>query len=566
MATVQIHGAEHSLTSIFSDDFLFTIPKYQRPYSWGVEQATELIDDLLASISGSHPVDELEPYFLGNVVLIKDKDKPDAEVVDGQQRLTTLTILLAALAEALPGNAGRNVRSFLLQEANLIAGTEATFRLRLRERDADFFRQYIQEPSSLDRIAALEKAQLSDARRNIQANALALRTKLKAEGDDRLQRLAMFLIQRTFLVVVSTPDLYSAYRIFSVLNERGLDLTPSDIFKARVLGNTPEAKEDEYTNIWEEWEETLGRESFADLFSHIRMLYARAKQRETIIREFDSLVFPKVPPGTGFVDNILVPYAAAFEQVVKCDYVSTNHASQVNDLLRWMSRLDNADWVPPAISWLAKHGEDEQSVLRFLTYLERLAASLFIRRIDINRRLERYGRLLRAIDSGDDVFALDSVLQLSRTEAYDTREALDGDLYLATKVRLYVLLRLDSALSSGGATYDYPTLSIEHVLPQTPEYGSIWSSTFSLTDQEMWVHRLANLVLLTRRKNSQASNYDFEDKKKLYFMGPGGTSPFVLTTQALNSSQWTPDVLTARQTVLLDKLAEVWKLRSPKAT
>ncbi len=220
-----------------------------------MEQATELIDDLLASISGSHPVDELEPYFLGNVVLIKDKDKPDAEVVDGQQRLTTLTILLAALAEALPGNAGRNVRSFLLQEANLIAGTEATFRLRLRERDADFFRQYIQEPSSLDRIAALEKAQLSDARRNIQANALALRTKLKAEGDDRLQRLAMFLIQRTFLVVVSTPDLYSAYRIFSVLNERGLDLTPSDIFKARVLGNTPEAKEDEYTNIWEEWEE-----------------------------------------------------------------------------------------------------------------------------------------------------------------------------------------------------------------------------------------------------------------------------------------------------------------------
>ncbi len=80
------------------------------------------------------------------------------------------------------------------------------------------------------------------------------------------------------------------------------------------------------------------------------------------------------------------------------------------------------------------------------------------------------------------------------------------------------------------------------------------------------MHRLANLVLLTRRKNSQASNYDFEDKKKLYFMGPGGTSPFVLTTQALNSSQWTPDVLTARQTVLLDKLAEVWKLRSPKAT
>jgi hypothetical protein len=101
-------------------------------------------------------------------------------------------------------------------------------------------------------------------------------------------------------------------------------------------------------------------------------------------------------------------------------------------------------------------------------------------------------------------------------------------------------------------------------IPQS--YGSVWNSTFSLADQKKWVHRRANLVLLTRRKNSQASNYDFEDKKKLYFMGPAGTSPRVLTTQVLNSSQWTPDVLADRQTKLLDKLEEVWKLPSPNAT
>lgn len=121
--------------------------------------------------------------------------------------------------------------------------------------------------------------------------------------------------------------------------------------------------------------------------------------------------------------------------------------------------------------------------------------------------------------------------------------------------------RLDpEALSTGGATYDHKVQTIEHVLPQKPAPGSQWARDFTPSEREAWVHRLANLVLLTSRKNPSAGNYDFDVKQQRYFTGPDGTSPFALTTQVLVESRWTPEVLAARQQDLVRHLAAVWDL------
>ena len=113
------------------------------------------------------------------------------------------------------------------------------------------------------------------------------------------------------------------------------------------------------------------------------------------------------------------------------------------------------------------------------------------------------------------------------------------------------MLRLDALLSGGGASYDYETITVEHVLPQQPREGSDWVRWFlDAKERIRWVHRLGNLALLTRKKNSAASNYDFSTKKSAYF-SRGGVSPFVLTTQVLNHGEWTPKVVADRQSELL---------------
>jgi hypothetical protein len=120
---------------------------------------------------------------------------------------------------------------------------------------------------------------------------------------------------------------------------------------------------------------------------------------------------------------------------------------------------------------------------------------------------------------------------------------------------------LDTTLSQGEASYNYPVITVEHVLPQNPSDGSTWIQWFPIKEErEHYVHCIGNLALLSRRKNSQASNYDFEQKKEKYFATDKGVSPFAFTTQVLQKSEWTPAVITQRQQELMQRLKILWRL------
>jgi Protein of unknown function DUF262/Protein of unknown function (DUF1524) len=558
---ISIHATERPLFRIFSNDFAFAIPAYQRPYAWTTEQASDLFSDLLAFLGdGQEPIGEVNPYFLGNIVLIQQDEVPEADVVDGQQRLTTLTILLAVLRTLVGPQYAAEVTKFMYEKGDLIVGTPNRYRLKLKERDEGFFRCYIQDEDGLGKLLRLNRAQLTDSQKNIQDNARYFQVQLSALTEPQRIRLLQYVMTRCFLVVVSTPDLDSAYRIFTVLNTRGLDLRLTDILKSEIIGAIPASKQDLYTQIWEGEEEDLGRDAFQELFAHIRMIDRKAKPRESILNEFRKYIQPQNAPEK-FINEVLRPYSDAFEMLKKAAYQSDRGAEAVNALLRWLNQIDNADWIPPAIVYLSRYHHDPDALKLFFTDLERLAAGLMIVRADVNERLERYGRLLAAIEAASDLSAQDSPLQLTSDERRRILQILDGDLYLIRRIRQYVLLRLDSALSQGEAHYDYPFLSIEHVLPQHPSEGSLWLHWFPTQDaRDSLVHRLGNLVLLSRRKNAEAQNYDFGKKKQGYFATTKGISPFALTTQVLQQEEWTPAVVCQRQGDLLHQLQTLWHL------
>ena len=232
----------------------------------------------------------------------------------------------------------------------------------------------------------------------------------------------------------------------------------------------------------------------------------------------------------------------------------------VNCYLRHLARLDNYDWVPPAIAFFRRYRDDHEALEIFTRDLERLAYILFVLRKNINNRITRYASILRAIEAKEDLSANGSPLQLSSQEKNDVKIELDGPIYLQTRVRMPLLLRIDSLLADKGATYEHKVISIEHVLPQTPKQGSCWMSWFpSQEEREQWTHKLGNLVLLSRRKNSQARNYDFRRKKREYFQRRG-VAIFALTSQVLSEEDWTLEVLKRRQRKLLAKLQSEWRL------
>ncbi len=564
MGRVRIHGAEYPIKKIFSDDFVFTIPLYQRPYAWTTEHAGELLDDLIAFMGDSRePLDELTPYFLGSIVLIKG-DEPDAQVVDGQQRLTTLAILLATLRALIPSESARDLTPFLYEKGNAIAGTSNRYRLTLRERDAQFFQRYIQDEKGIEKLKVLNSATLSDSQKNIHDNTQWFLKHLQKLSDIQRLALAQFVINHCFMVVVSTPDLDSAYRIFSVLNDRGLDLSHTDILKAEIIGNIPSQEQDKYAAKWEDLESSLGREMFENLFVNIRTIYRKTKLHGTILEEFREYVYPTRQPTSTpqeFIDDVLLPYADTLDAITKADYQGTKRTREINILLKWLNRIDNGNWIPPAMIFLAHNQNNPETLIRFFAYLERLAASFMIRKTNINKRIERYGRLINVIERGDDVFGSGSPLNLLPGERREVYEILNGDIYLVRGIYQYVLLRLDAALSDGTASYDYPTITVEHVLPQNPAVNSEWMKYFPTKEEhEKYVHRLGNLVLLSKRKNAQAQNYDFLLKKQRYFTTGQSVSPFALTTQVLQYTAWTPAVIEQRQQMLMNLLVKIWGL------
>ena len=479
--------------------------------------------------------------------------------------MTTLTILLAALTTRFSGELRADFENYIREPGRASQGLKPMPRLALRERDRQFFADYVQS-LKLAELVAMDPAQLdNESQRNVRKNAEVMLQRLKTSFGDDIERLCefgAFLVQRCFLVAVSTPSQQSAFRVFSVLNSRGLDLLPTDIIKSDVIGSIKPAQQEAFTEIWEALEVETGRDGFAEVFGHIRMIYAKEKARKALLEEFRERVSQKVGSSEELVTKVVEPYTQAYLIAKHCQYVSTSNAAAINALLKWLNRIDNSDWLPSAMKFLADKESDAPYVHWFFGKLERLAACMHICGYDVNTRIERYASVLHSLEKDHSMAAPVAAVNLSNAEKLAMRRVLDSEIYLLTpRRRNYLILRLDSFLVDGSAAYDPSVLTIEHVLPQTVPIGSVWATTWpDVNERLVWLHRLANLVPLTQRRNSQAQNYDFEHKKKAYFGGKQGVSSYALTTQVLNTAVWSPTSVAQRQTDLLDVLRLQWEL------
>lgn len=556
-----LEAAEISIGKLLTGgDYKFVIPEYQRPYAWGVEETLQLLSDL----SGALDRDTTEPYFLGSIVLVKSPHSPLAEVIDGQQRITTLTLLLAVLRDVTSDDdLRRSIHELIERPAVVWDGQPAEPRLHLRPRDHQFFYEHVQTLGRTIGLANLsDNVPETDAQLGLRNNARALIKELSEWDQKTIKELFRLVAGRAFLVTVSTPDLNSAYRIFSVMNARGLPLSPQDIFKSQVIGAVPEEQKQALADRWERLEEQLGREEFGALFHYIRAVASKTRPVRSLLQEFPEQVLDSYLPsnGIGFISEVLEPFAKADIWLLEQNLQGPEPEwTQINNWLKRLNQLDNDDWRPAALWALTTHGADPQFLVTFFMKLERLAAMLLLRRIYATPRQLRYMELLKQLAEGQGLDA--TGFELSDAERIDTLKQLNGEIYLDTRLRKYVLLRLDSILADDpGASYKHNIITVEHVLPQRPAIGSQWLNDFTEDEVAYWSHRLGNLLLLNRRTNSRAQNFDFGVKKEKYFTNIEGAAIFALTTQVLSEDSWTPETIKRRQKKLVNLLADEWSL------
>lgn len=564
--SIKIKGSESAIKDIFCEKFDFHIPPYQRPYAWTEEEAVTLFTDLYDFLQDEG---EDNNYFLGSIVLEKEDDeKPFSQVIDGQQRLTTLTILLSVLISKFNNAETRTAfEKYIRQPADISQGLSAKPRLELRPKDKDFFKQYIQNMDFKSLFSKQISNLADDAQKNIYKNALAFSKKIDdtLKSEEEKITFGRFIINNCYLVVVTTSSRESAFRVFSVMNNRGLDLLATDIIKSDVIGvinDSDNTLVENYTNRWEEIETQVGRDNFNDLFGHIRTLKSKIKARKGLIEEFSEYVLPTLNNETAisFITDVLEPYAHSFNMIKNSSYKSEVKQDEINSLLKWLNTFNHSDWIPNTMLFISENENNPELILLFLKKMERLCAYMYAAYYDINSRIKRFVEITKELENNKS--SIPTSMELTDEEKNNFIKTLDGPLYLLTGYkRNYFILRLDSFVSANGINYQKQALSIEHVLPQTvnpdSEWAKIWPDEITRNN---WVHRIGNLIPLTQAVNSECQNYDYLVKKEKYYTSKKGTSAYALTTRMILKNTWTPDDVEANQKDLLEFYKDNWEL------
>lgn len=543
------------IKDIFCDDYLFIIPNYQRPYSWEEEHCTQLLDDLHSFAFKDLEFNDLPPYFLGSAVIIKDAHIRNAKIVDGQQRLTTLTILLSCLRYAIEDKEiVDTISEFIYQKENKLKGTSATYRLQTRPRDQEFFKNLIQEEKGL--IKYFEKPDeiisINDAQYQMLSNAKALieefRNKKYTQED--LEHIATYIIQKCVIVVVASTDEEMAFRIFNVLNDRGKDLTIADILKSEILEKIPSKDQNTFTEKWEDCESKLGINNFKDFFSHLRAIFAKKKAEKSVLFEVRTYVKPSDNP-KDFISDILIPFTNAYSNILKEDFKSVQFAEEINSLFNKLKRVAHTDWIPSAISFMARHNNAPDKIRDFLIQLEKVTLGMEAMKTSLNDRLERYAKINLRIEKQEELYSGTSELILNSVDReYIISRLSSPDLYGKRLVKP-VLAKIEEQLNDGSISMNFGSLSIEHIYPQTPT-NVYWSDRFTTDDRLKLTNNLGNLSLLTVRKNTQAKNFEFRKKIEIYFKADGKASNLAMVNELLDYDDWNPSKVRYRNKVLLN--------------
>lgn len=556
----EIKAEEKTLSKVLSGDYLIEVPPYQRPYAWTTDEVSELLDDLQAAKKRSGT----DPYFLGSIVMIQTDNGKLHELIDGQQRLTTLTMLLCVARDLTPGDKDKgDIDKYVAQRSDKFEGTDESPRLSIRKRDQKAFRDWVQSRGGTEQVVAETGLGKNDSQQRMAENVEYIRGELQSLEHGERDAFIRFVVQQCYLVVATTTDRDAAYRMFAVLNNRGLDLSPTDILKADVIGGMPKDQQQHATDTWESYEDELGRESFRDLFQAICSIYVKGKIHKALQTEFKTSVL-SATSSNQFMADVLEPYADAYSAITNCTYVSADNNNEVNGVLRNLKTLGDYTILPPAMAYMRHLSGSANGALDFFRHLERLAFGLQILRTGVDARIRRFAAIVKAIEraaeSGGSEAPIDAELfAFTSEESKDIIGRLNGPIG-KHKICKQLLLLLDGAIADTGAQYDLPNCTIEHVLPQTPPADSPWLADFP--DEEVrdaWTQKLANLVLLSRRKNSLASNYEFQKKRDKYFKS-GKVPTFALTQDVLDSQEWTEAVLSARQEKLVGILKDRWGL------
>lgn len=516
----------------------YCIPDYQRAYVWDTDQVRDLLDDTISAYRENKEAQ----YFLGSMVLkINEKSENNVsyieyELLDGQQRITTVFLILACMRDMLTDypQYQNSLAGFVYQAEDAILQQPERMRIifNIRSDVRDFVNEHIKPlHGTCDSALLKDKMQAKDVNISIRnmANAMLVAHEFLEENKSDIIGYLSYFLNKVLMIYVATEELQDAFQLFTVLNNRGVKLSSSDILKAENLKELSAADRTSWATRWEEMETYFG-EDFDKFLSHIRTILVKKKQTTTLLKEFDEFVYSnqeydrtqkKYVPRTPILRRgrdtfeLLYSYYHTYQEVFDTDHSVVTGDYEITNYLKLMETGFGADyWIAPVLDYYRKYRR--RGFVAFLKALDRKLSTDWITAATPTVRMENVNAILREIEASQDSAALLQSKTFTINKS-DFERVINGDIYGRSFAK-YLLLKLD-LIYRGSSTPMIPQAiaSIEHILPRNPSADSQWVKDFSAAEREEWTNKLGNLVLISRRKNTSQGNRDYVEKKEKYF-------------------------------------------------
>lgn len=551
---IELDGIGHILS-----DKQLTVPKYQRSYAWNDDNVEELLRDIGEAIRTKAP-----EYFLGSIVT--QGSDGQLEIVDGQQRLATTSIFIAALRDYFHSINDAQTADMLEKDylfSKDLRTKAITPRLTLNADDNDFYRKAIlSKPNDTDR----EVGATTESHYRIQGAreycSDYIRTKLTSSHNpsDILFDWVEYIKKQAKVIWVRVPDTTNAFVIFETLNDRGVALSIADLLKNYLFGKAGAR----LTEAQQNWNKMLGALEVVGgeevLLTYIRQMWS---SENGTTREKDLFVAIKnkihaVQTAVDFSKNLAESaklYAAMLNP--KSD-VWMQYGPSAKNYIEILLYLKLEQFRPLLLAMLKSFSKNEiTSALRYL-----IACSvrfLIVGGSGAGTLEKKYCELAQMVLNKE----ITTTKQLAKN--FNTTVPSDRDFlqsfpiarvskpYLAR----YYLRVLERAMQNEKQPELVPNpnadeVNLEHVLPQNPSEG--WGH-ISQEIAESFYNRLGNLALLSQEANSLAGNATFAEKKPIL-----QDSSFKLTQMIGKSKRWTHVDIENRQKKMAELALKAWPI------
>ncbi len=542
-----------TIGELFSGPNVFRMPIFQRPFSWEEETALQLFGDIHQAMERSAEV-ESAGYFLGPIIVARaGSSSSPLEVVDGQQRLVTLSAIFAILRDLLgDGAIHAELQDCLRRPERALRGLPEEARVRLRPIDHEQFEAWVQKPGG---TLALPDDGPTEASDRLLAALEAIKSDIGRVDTGYVARLARYILNDCYVVRILARSLDDAYVLFRSLNSRGLPLNELDIVRAELVGANYDPKlAASIAECWDSIQAEIGHDEF---LTYVRTIISLIRPQaldddlRDVLREL-----LKDPQAAVDFRRYLATFLRSYVALDTGTLEFGPNSAEINRVVACLKSLPFDDWRSPALVWLAQQPSAREA-LEFLKLLEGLALGLFVlarTRLQIARRFKDVTKeaLMRT------ALSTKGALHLSDQEIVKLRELLEGPIPARKKYLRHLLLRLNTlSLHPALPPHFPPDATIEHVLPQRPNGKSRWIEIFpDASERKHLCELMGNYTLLTGKLNTSARNHDFHKKKEVIF-ALANVSMFPLTGSLARYTTWTEKDIRTRQTDMLRLLRQV---------